>query len=350
MIIAGIDPGSSHLGLCIAEGIEAPLRCIHRETLPVGQEVALKTPRKVMRDGKEILITTRHSLTDELVDALCVQVVAILLERGVHRVVIEAIDSVHMSPSAAGANSAIMTAINRTTWVAHEMRAACRAAKLDVTTVAAATWRSRVAGRSKGQRGGEAAEKIPWAVWSGFIDWPATSDEHQRDAAGLCLYLVTPETTTEEAPAAVSGERHAPAAQRNTAKYREIAEAEIRRVGGCQCVARHTTPCPFAMGTGCRERYIRVAEMALAAAEEKMRVSQEDPQQEELSTLISALKMRIVLARKRDVRLRGYAYREQVDRKAEMTAKREAAGCKCNGRGRHGRECPLAKLKYPRAT
>ena len=167
---AGIDPGAGYLGLVITEGTTVPVQLIHKVTLPVGERVALKRPRKIKRGEETITLTTRHSLTAPMAKALADKIVSRLLEYRVTRLAIEHVEAVHIEAKNPGAASSIATSLIRTAWLDILIGERAEAAGIEVHRVSASTWRARVAGRRK--RGGAGAELIPEAVASRIRGWP----------------------------------------------------------------------------------------------------------------------------------------------------------------------------------
>lgn len=257
---AGIDPGSGYLGLVITEGDTVPVQFIHKAVFPVGEKVALKRPRKIKRDGQTTTLTTRHSLTPKMAGALADKIVSRLTQYRVTKLAIEHVESVHINskkhPSSA---SSIATSLVRSGWLDILIGERAEAAGIEVVRVGAPTWRARVAGRRK--KGGAGAELIPEAVASRIRGWPPESDEHEHDAAGVCLWRVLPPL---EAPALVrekkTGTNAAPRAPREPGRrppsyYLRLqrerdATAQARAAAGCQCgnqrQGRHRTGCPLA--------------------------------------------------------------------------------------------------------
>jgi hypothetical protein len=257
---AGIDPGSGYLGLVITEGATVPVQFIHKVTLPVGEKVALKRPRKIKRGDETITLTTRHSLTAPMAKALADKIVSRLLEYRVTRLAIEHVESVHMDPKSFGAASSIATSLIRTSWLDILIGERAEAAGIEVHRVSASTWRARVAGRRK--RGGAGAELIPEAVASKIRGWPPETDAHERDAAGVNLWLVLP---PPESPALAEKKARAPRlatpktprepGRRPPSYYARLERlrnetAQARTATGCKCSnqhrGRHRTGCPLA--------------------------------------------------------------------------------------------------------
>lgn len=251
--IAGLDPGSSHVGLVIAEGERAPLRLVLARTLDVGERVARAKPLTGKRpDGTTYVSTHRHSVTAEHVDAVASAVLAELVRHGVSRLVIEHADTVRMDPRNPSAHTSIATALARQAWVDGVIGERARAAGIAVERVAAVTWRGTVAGRSG--RGGAGAERIPAAVLAGVIGWTG-HDEHALDAAGLCLWAVR-EPEPAPVPRAPRAPRERPARAstlatdgararaRAKSAAASAARAAERRAAGCACTSpRHVRGC-----------------------------------------------------------------------------------------------------------
>lgn len=257
---AGIDPGSGYLGLVITEGTTVPVQLIHMATLPVGEKVALKRPRKIKRGEETITLTTRHSLTAPMAKAVADKIVSRLLEYRVTRLAIEHVEAVHIEAKNPGAASSIATSLIRTSWLDILIGERAEAAGIEVHRVSASTWRARVAGRRK--RGGAGAELIHEAVASRIRGWPPESDVHERDAAGANLWLVLP---PPESPPLAEKKARAPRlatlktprepGMRPPSYYARLDRlrketAQARAATGCQCgnqrQGRHRTGCPLA--------------------------------------------------------------------------------------------------------
>lgn len=256
---AGIDPGSGYLGLVITEGDTVPVQFIHKAVFPVGEKVPLKRPRKIKHDDKTITITTRNSLTTKMAAALADKIVSRLIQYRVTKLAIEHVESVYIDARRKGSASSIATSLVRSGWLDILIGERAEAAGIEVVRVNAATWRARVAGRRK--KGGAGAELIPEAVASRIVGWPRESDEHEHDAAGVCLWRVLPPL---EAPALVREKKTSanaiPRAPREPGKrppsyYLRLerereATAQARAAAGCQCgnqrQGRHRTGCPLA--------------------------------------------------------------------------------------------------------
>lgn len=263
---AGIDPGSGALGLVIADrGESKRLKLVWKGTLPVGKRVPLARPRKIKRGDETVTLTTRHSLTVAMVNVLADEVVRILLEHGVTRLAIEHVESVHLDGTNTSKASSIATSLIRSSWVDLVIGERAAAAGLQVERVSASSWRAVVAGRVRGKRGGGGAELIPAAIQAGIEEWPTESDMHERDAAGVCLYLVTPPPTPAHAesrprkgrarqpgsPNETGREKaaHAPSYYLRLERLRKETEAK-RAATGCVCAnrrrGRHGRDCPLA--------------------------------------------------------------------------------------------------------
>jgi hypothetical protein len=268
-ITAGLDPGSAHVSLVVTQGRALSLTLLFAHTFDLGARVPLAKPKIVTRYGKTFEVTTRHSVTQEHVDKLADEILAVLVRLHVDRLVIEHVDSVHVSAERASGASSIATTILRTTWIEREIAVRARLAGIACENVTAATWRAVVAGRSPGKRGGAGAELIPAAIAAGIAGWPAVSDEHERDAAGLCIYpvalaerearveaarLVVPKRRdlcgAKAARAPRSRKPRDPAAGPRRASPSDERKAERKRLeraaAGCQCGSgRHRTECPL---------------------------------------------------------------------------------------------------------
>lgn len=257
---AGIDPGSGYLGLVITEGSTVPVQFIHKVVFPVGEKVALKRPRKIKRDGKTITLTTRHSLTPVMAKALADKIVSRLVEYRVTRLAIEHVESVYIGGKHAAASaSSIATNLVRSSWLDILIGERAEAVGIEVHRVMDRTWRARVAGRRK--RGGAGAELIPAAVASRIRGWPQESDEHEHDAAGVCLWLVLPPlespSLAEKKPRALRDGSPRPPREpgkRPPSYYLRLQRsrnetAQARAAAGCKCGnqqhGRHRTGCPL---------------------------------------------------------------------------------------------------------
>lgn len=263
--LAGIDPGSGHLGLVIAApGTTKPLRLVLAQTFPVGERVLLKKPRKIQRGDETITLTTRHSLTQEMVESLTAKIVGTLLEHGVTRLAIEHVEAVHIAANSASQASSIATSLIRTSWLDTLIGERARAAGIQVERVKGPTWRAAVAGRKR--KGGAGAELIPGAVMAGIEGWPTASDPHERDAAGVCLWLAMP---AHEAPAPRPRQPKAEGPRKRAPKpagsplppsyYVRLerlrkSTAEKRAATGCTCGnnrrGRHRSGCPLGHRNG----------------------------------------------------------------------------------------------------
>jgi hypothetical protein len=239
--IAGFDPGSAYAGLAIAEVGPLPLRAIYADTLSVGERVRLAEPKVVVRaDGSSKVTMFRHSVTTEHVDALARTVVARLLEHNVTHLVIEHVDAVFLSAERASAHMSQATAIARASWIDGAVGEAARAAGVEVVRVSASAWRGVVLGRSKA--GFQGDERVRAAIDLGFTGWPIDADEHARDAAGLCLWLLRPKEKKAQKAARRPLEVQAPEPKRKPA--RTLAR-EAREAAGCHCTRRHRYECPL---------------------------------------------------------------------------------------------------------
>jgi len=258
--VAGIDPGSGKLALVISDTSKPP-RVIHRTTLSVGEQVPLKKPRVIKRGEREVTLTHRHSLTPEMVDRLAADVVKILTDFGVTRLAIEHIDTVHIPKDNPSAASSIGTAINKTAWVDCSIRIAARSAGIAVEHVNAQTWRAYVV-PIRERKGGDGADRLATAVPAGFANWSSDSNEHERDAGGVVLWMLREIAAAKPAKARRakperegkyrSQVRKRPSraeGQADASRQRALERAAEKRIaGGCLCgenVRRHRTECPY---------------------------------------------------------------------------------------------------------
>lgn len=188
---AGIDSGSRWIGLVISDGAAAPLALVHRATIEIGELELLDKPVK-RKDGSTK--THRRVITGAEAARVAALVRALCIEHGVQRAITEQVRDVFLNPADSNAaHRAQASAVNKTSWVLGRIQATLEAAGIEVPEgVNQASARARVAGRSKGRRGGSSPERIPEACRRGFKDWPEEAGEHERDAAILCLYDVTP--------------------------------------------------------------------------------------------------------------------------------------------------------------
>jgi hypothetical protein len=270
LVVAGIDPGSGKVGLCIARGSCWPLTPLKVATYRASVRVPLARPRKCKRrDGTEYTLTTRESLTPEIVTALAASIVAQLRAHGVTRLAIEHVDLVHMPDTATlGAASSIASGMVRSTWIEIEIAAACRAAGIAVDQVTVQQARGAVAGRrAKGQVG---TAHISAAIARGFAGWPA-ADGHARDAGVLAMWLTRP---AESAPVARARARKGAKDPRlpgqkapsyYAGKERAKRERADRRAeAGCTCSGKkHARTCPLARVGDWRGRIVDAAQAAL---------------------------------------------------------------------------------------
>lgn len=255
-VVAGIDPGSGHVGLCIARGSSWPLAPILVRTYRASTRVPLARPRKSKRqDGTEYTVTTRESLTPERVAEVTAGIVAQLRAHGVSRLAIEHVDLVHMPGDITNAaKDSLAQGLVRSMWIAAEISVAARAAGIEVDMVTVHMARGAVAGRrAKGEIG---TEHLVRAIGKGFQNWPA-SDGHARDAGILAMWLTRP---AEPAPVAKARARKGTKDPRlpgqkspgyYAAKEREKAtRAALRSEAGCTCAnhrrGRHSVGCPLA--------------------------------------------------------------------------------------------------------
>lgn len=190
MIRLAVDPGSAYVGVVVAEGDALPLRLLHRETIEAGRVVPLAVPRTGTRkDGTAWTQTQHRILTGDDVARIAQRCVELARTYNVDRVLTEHVNDVFLKAFPEGSHTSRATAINRATWIEGEIRGELRASGFEVAEgVRMVTARARVR-RAKGATAGG----IPAAIFAGIDGWPLGSTEHERDAAVLCLYEVTPE-------------------------------------------------------------------------------------------------------------------------------------------------------------
>jgi hypothetical protein len=255
---AGIDPGAGYLGLVITEGTTLPVQLVRSVTFPVGETVALKRPRKIKRGDETITLTTRLSLTAEMAKALADKIVSMLVEYRVTRLAIEHVESVHIEAKNPGAASSIATSLIRTSWLDILIGGRAEAAGIEVHRVNASAWRARVGGRRK--KGGPTwTELVAEAVASKIRGWSPESDVHERDAAGVNLWLVLPPPEAPQkkarAPRTATSKTPREPGKRSPSYYvwlerRRNETKQSREATGCTCAnesrGRHRTGCPLA--------------------------------------------------------------------------------------------------------
>lgn len=291
----GIDPGSAHVGLVATLGAEPPLTLLHREVLDVGHHVELPAPRTgTRRNGQAWTQTHRRVVDGDDVADLCDRVLARCLEicagAGVEPpdaiVITEHVENVFLPEDKPGAHRAIATAIQRSAWIAGEIRATLRAAGFkQIRKTQQASSRAKVCGRDPEKRGGSASgERIKAAVRARILDWPERTVDHERDAAVLCLWDAMPapapgkrkrRRTAEGAATAGAPPQTATGVSPTASPRRRAPAAPPRPEVACTCGrdptlrGRHPLPCAKATAakrtaarTGPSREVKRILEMA----------------------------------------------------------------------------------------
>jgi len=233
--VLGLDPGygSRAPGVIVAEAV-AP-------------EVATQAPI-IFR------VVKRPRLTVDPLDAksraaFLVELVRLIREYRVSRVVIERISSVHAGHAkgrdAARALGAILgqaTGAIQSNWLGGMLEGACLAAfppeGFTVRTVPEVTWRAKVVGKAHAKN----ADVTP-IVHERFVNWPARSTVDQRDAAGIILW-----DEIDSRPAAVTVQRRKRKPGMSEHAGRTERRAAARAAAGCTCGAEvkggHRKGCP----------------------------------------------------------------------------------------------------------
>ncbi len=190
-IIAGVDPGSGWVGHVIAEGTAAPLRTLLAQTLPIGERLPLAKPKTFQRaDGTEVTVTHRHQVLPSHIVSVADLMAAEWARLNVGVVVIESIEHGWVDASKPGAAHERVKQLIITGKVEQEIASRARAMGLRVETVLNTTWAGKIAPR-KVKDGPGVDARVRAAVLAGLSDW--TGDEHAADAAGVCLWYVTPD-------------------------------------------------------------------------------------------------------------------------------------------------------------
>ena len=179
MRILGLDPGASHVGLCVLSTAPAGVRLIHGSALSVGHEA----PRAaVKRDKAGRESTSIRVLDDGDLVALRIAVRELLMAHPVDLVAIERVRQL-TGRAPGGAGAAIGAAMSDAQWVGGELAGLARGFGFEVMTCAAGEWRAALTGK-RNATDAEIATLVPLAVQG----WPARSSSHARDAAGVALY------------------------------------------------------------------------------------------------------------------------------------------------------------------
>lgn len=258
-ITAGIDPGSSHLGLAVlaADG-SVLLTC----TLDVGHMAGLVTPRSRTRaDGKVRTTTQTRVLDEQDVRELTERVGAILVEHKVEKLILEWVESAYMKGSEQAKNS-VATCLSRSQWVGGAIAGLAMALGIPVRYTTARHWVSQLTrGCQKGRRG-----IVADVVEAAYPTLKA--DEHARDAVGLVMWdrMRLPKEHAHydgpprekkgrkcksKAPPGVEGTSVATEKVKPPRVYRERCRAGqmtnaklVRQEAGCTCTSpRHVRSC-----------------------------------------------------------------------------------------------------------
>lgn len=264
--IAGVDPGSAHIALCIAEGSQLPLRVHHVETFELRERVKLPKPKK--RKGK--LVEYEHRFDESRVDDIVDKLVSRLVAEGVRSLVLERM--LFGYPSENKSRAALQgTELIRTMYVATIIRERAKAAGIDVVMLDARTWRAVLKTKERGpkdeteqarfERSQKYKVEIGKIIRSQFENWPAQSNDHERDAGGLCIALRSQQakeaTRLEEARQLEQKKSEKQIAKGTALKARKQSSGpkrptpkeaiEARKAAGCQCHGKkHVGKCPLA--------------------------------------------------------------------------------------------------------
>jgi hypothetical protein len=260
---AGIDPGSRYVALAIGEGTHAPLALRMLHTFEAGEVVQLAKPKVVqLALGGSYTITTKRVLTSANVRRLAKEVVSAMVARNVILLTIEHVDDVHVNGERPESASAIATHLVRNMWVATEIAVRAEHAGIEVRRVSASTWRAKVAGSASA--GADRDERIPIALREGFSNWPAETNEHERDAGGILLHGALPESVTKlrerNTRVTLSTDRKRPKMADLSDEAKEVRRAKDREASarrkeerhaarskaGCSCPGKkHLVACPL---------------------------------------------------------------------------------------------------------
>lgn len=257
--VAGIDPGSRYVGVCIAEGTAPPLRALYVATFEIGEQVALAKPKTHTReDGRSWEQTHRHKVLPAHVVGAGAHVLALLDEWDVGTVVVEAIENAWLPDISPAAKMAMTHALIVTGKVEQQIAALAVASGRRVLHVQRATWAGKVAPRKRGTVGGASSDaRVAEAVRAGFVGW--SGDEHAADAAAVCLWHMIPAEVVVPREKRVAGAKVPGGARtRWNAKARRELVAK-RREDGCTCPpekgkGRHPRDCPVAVATKARRQ------------------------------------------------------------------------------------------------
>lgn len=250
----GVDPGTAAVGVVVTAGDAPPLRAIVVRSIEVGRMVPLPKP-KIMRlaDGSERVTLEKRDVGAADIAKVAAQVVQVFRVHGVTDVVIEWTPHLHSLDASAGAK-ARSGHVTRTQFIGGAIFGALLVEGFRVTLVLAATWRAKVAGRrgagggagAKGVRVGAGRAALGPAVAAGYVNWPAFSDVHERDAGGCILYEVTKPIARAPAPPRRPRD-HEEKREKAVARSATLRKrtAERREAAGCECGGkRHRRICP----------------------------------------------------------------------------------------------------------
>lgn len=242
-IVAGLDSGSRSLAIAIGQGNSRPVTLRYLRTFEVGESVPLLKPKVIKyAGGVEHTVTTKRVLSADFVSALADEVVRILVQYKVERLIVEHVDSVHISAEQVKASSSIATALIRTVWLATEIAVRARFAGIEVVRVRHISWIAKVCGKLRDEDG---ERMLTEAVAEAVKDWPRGTNEHEYDAGGIMVYGVL----SEEEVTVVAEKREKKEAVKAAMKYPRKSKVQIERerreAAGCRCATKHQNTCPL---------------------------------------------------------------------------------------------------------
>lgn len=245
-IVAGLDSGSRSLAIAIGQGDTRPVALRYLRTFDVGESVPLLKPKIIKyAGGVEHTVTTKRVLSAEFVTRLADEVVRILLQYKVERLIVEHVDSVHISAEQVKAASSISTALIRTVWLATEIAVRARLAGIEIVRVRHVSWVAKVCGKLRDEDG---TRMLPEAVAEAVTGWPRGTNEHEYDAAGIMVYgaVVNEEmaVSVEKLEKKEQAVRNKPVMQ-YPRKSKEQINRERREAAGCKCTTKHQKGCPL---------------------------------------------------------------------------------------------------------
>lgn len=245
-IVAGVDPGSKHVALVIAQGDTKPLHWLYGHTFRVGE---MRPRAKPVQRADGSWDTHRHTVDLPMVQACAIEVVSTLTRYGVTRLCVEHDQSGFTSGKTDGARMAMTIQLKQALWVGAEIIARASIAGIEVTPVAAGTARGVVITRKR--RGGAGKDAVRPTAREQFIGWPAHAGEsdHQFDAAICALYLVRSDQVIREARVRKARD----GSQRPTTRTnltRAHAKSAARKAAiGCTCPVGHKGRHPRSCGS-----------------------------------------------------------------------------------------------------